>query len=58
MPEENFLISIHRNRVETVFSSIVSRMPRYLKARTEKGFCLKVLFFILAYTHDCDLSFL
>ena len=47
--EQNFYISVYRNRIETVFSSITSRMPRYIKARTEKGFCLKVLFFILAY---------
>ena len=47
--EKNRLLSRHRNFVETVFSSIVSRMPRYIKARTEKGFCLKVFFFILAY---------
>lgn len=47
--EDQFLISIQRNFIETVFSSIVSRMPRYVRARTEKGFCLKVFFFILAY---------
>lgn len=38
-----------RNKIETTFSSIVSRMPRSIKARTEKGFCLKVTLFILAY---------
>ena len=43
------LLSQKRNRVETVFSSIVSRMPRYIKARTEEGFCLKIIFFVLAY---------
>lgn len=47
--EVNFLLSCYRNSIETVFSSIVSRMPRYIRARTEKGFCLKVFFFILAY---------
>ena len=47
--EKNFLLSRYRNSIETVFSSIVSRMPRYIRARTEKGFCLKVFFFILAY---------
>jgi hypothetical protein len=35
--------------LETVFSSITSRMPRYIKAKTENGFCLKILFSILAY---------
>jgi len=47
--EVHFLLSHYRNSIETVFSSIVSRMPRYIRARTEKGFCLKVFFFILAY---------
>lgn len=44
-----FTLNSVRNRIETVFSSIVSRMPRYIRARTEKGFYLKVLFFIVAY---------
>ena len=48
-PETNFCLSVYRNRIETVFSSIISRMPRYIKARTEKGFYLKIQFFILAY---------
>jgi hypothetical protein len=48
-PEKNGLIKKFRNRIETVFSSIVSRMPRQIKARCEKGFCLKVIFLILAY---------
>lgn len=48
-PEDNFCLQMQRNYIETVFSSIISRMPRYIRARTEKGFCLKILFFILAY---------
>ena len=47
--ENEKLLRKHRNYIESVFSSIVSRMPRYIRARTEKGFCLKVFFFILAY---------
>lgn len=47
--EKNELIKKFRNQIETVFSSIVSRMPRQIKARCEKGFCLKVIFLILAY---------
>lgn len=43
------LLSSQRNYIETVFSCIVRRMPRYIAARTEKGFCLKVMLFILAY---------
>ena len=47
--DDNQLLKQKRNTIETVFSSIVSRMPRNIRARTEKGFCLKVIFFILAY---------
>jgi IS5 family transposase len=46
---QEYIHSQKRNIVETVFSSIVSKMPRQIKARTEKGFYLKVIFFILAY---------
>ncbi len=46
--EENKMLR-ERNFIETVFSSIISRMPRHIHARTEKGFCLKIQFFILAY---------
>ena len=45
----NYILKCKRNLIETVFSSIVSRMPRYIRARTEKGFCLKVFLFVLAY---------
>ena len=41
---EEHLISIHRNSIETVFSSIVSRMPRTIRARTEKGVLFEGLF--------------
>ena len=47
--DDNQLLKQKRNTIETVFSSILSRMPRNIRARTEKGFCLKVIFFILAY---------
>ena len=46
---DEVLLITYRNLIETVFSSIISRMPRSIKARTEKGFCLKVIFFILVY---------
>jgi hypothetical protein len=46
---ENYIHYCKRNYIETVFSSIVSRMPRYIRASTEKGFYLKVFFIILAY---------
>ena len=28
---------------------LLYRMPRQIKAKTEQGFCLKVLFLVLAY---------
>jgi len=40
----------NRNRIETCFSSIVNLMPRSIRAKTIKGFCLKVFFFVLGYT--------
>lgn len=48
-PLEEGLLSFNRNYIETIFSSIISRMPRYIRARTERGFYLKLHFFILAY---------
>ena len=45
---EEFLLNKKRNRIETSFSSIVSRMLRTIRARTEAGFCLKVMLFIIA----------
>lgn len=47
-PLQEWLLSKKRNRIETSFSSIVSRMPRTIRARTEAGFCLKIMLFILA----------
>jgi len=49
-PYEELKLSLTRNRIETVFSTIISMMPRWIRARTERGFCLKIMFFILAYT--------
>jgi len=48
-PEDELLLSKRRNYIETVFSSIVSKMPRWIRARTERGFCLKIFLFILSY---------
>ncbi len=44
-----FHLNSMRNQIETVFSSIIGRMPRSIRAITEKGFYLEVLFFIIAY---------
>lgn len=46
---QEYIHSKKRGFVETVFSVIVSKMPRQIKARTENGFVLKVILFILAY---------
>jgi Transposase DDE domain len=46
---QDFILSKKRNLVETVFSGIISKMPRYIRAKTEAGFYLKALLFILAY---------
>jgi len=44
-----YLHASKRNKIETVFSMIVSKMPRSIKARTEKGFLLKTVLFILSF---------
>ncbi len=48
--DEEFSLSLHRNKIESAFSSINNFMPGYIRASTEKGFFLKIFFFILAYT--------
>lgn len=53
---QNYMISQKRNYIETVFSSIISRMPRSIKARSEKSFYLKILFFIIAYLFCIKIS--
>lgn len=44
-----YLHASKRNKIETVFSMIVGKMPRSIKARTEKGFLIKTVLFILAF---------
>ena len=46
---QEYLHASKRNKIETVFSVMVSKMPRSIKARTEKGFLLKTVLFILAF---------
>jgi hypothetical protein len=51
----SFLISQYRKRIETVFSQIMNFMPRTIHAVTPKGFCLKMMLFILAFcTNLCS----
>jgi len=49
-PSNDFLLSLNRNKIETVFSVIVNLMPRCIRAVTPRGFCLKIFFFIFGYT--------
>jgi hypothetical protein len=48
-PSQEFFLCQKRGLIESVFSSIISKMPRYIRAKTETGFCLKVLLFIIAH---------
>ena len=43
-------ISSRRQIVETAFSCITSFLPRYIKARTEQGFKIRVMATVLAYS--------
>lgn len=39
----------NRNKIEIAFSNILGYFPKYIRAKTERGFLLKITFFILAY---------
>ena len=58
LQSEVFVLDSIRGRIETVFSSIISRMPRYIQARTEGGFLLKILFFIIAYMFNLSFAYI
>jgi hypothetical protein len=45
-----YLQKVRRKRIETVFSQIISLMPRSIHAVTAKGFLLKVYLFIVAFS--------
>lgn len=51
-PCTQYLISIHRKRIETVFSDIAKYMPKKIHAVTKNGFLIKLIMFIWAYTFD------
>jgi hypothetical protein len=51
-PCTEYLISIGRKRVETAFSNIAKYMPKRIHAVTDKGFLIKLIMFIWAYTFD------
>jgi hypothetical protein len=48
-------ISSRRQIVETVFSCITGMLPRYIRARTQRGFLLRVMSAVLAYSVSCFL---
>lgn len=47
-----YLISMGRKQVETAFSDIAGYMPKKIHAVTDKGFLIKIIAFIWAYTFD------
>ena len=51
-PCTEYLISIHRKRIETAFSDIAKYMPKKIHAVTQTGFLIKLIMFIWAYTFD------
>jgi hypothetical protein len=51
-PCTEYLISIHRKRIETAFSDIAKYLPKKIHAVTEIGFLIKIIMFIWAYTFD------
>jgi hypothetical protein len=51
-PSLEFLISIHRKRIETAFSDIAKYLPEKIHAVTQSGFLIKLIMFIWAYTFD------
>jgi hypothetical protein len=51
-PCTEYLISIGRKRIETAFSDIAKYMPKNIHAVTEKGFLIKLIAFIWAYTFE------
>ena len=50
---EEFLSAPIRKRVETAFSRLTNWLPRHLHAVTKRGFILKLVCFLLAFSIDC-----
>ena len=51
-PALKFIKKIMRKRIETSFSEILNYFPRKIHAVTPKGFILKIVLFICAYTFN------
>ena len=45
---EQLKLRLHRNRIETTFSTVTSLMPRCIRAKSKQDFFLKIYFFIIA----------
>ncbi|WP_246343929.1 IS982 family transposase [Adhaeribacter radiodurans] len=50
LPHQVFLKNYYRKLIETTFSGITSFFPKKIHAVTPKGFILKIILFIFAYT--------
>jgi hypothetical protein len=52
-PWIEYIISNYRKRVETSFSDMKKCFPMSIHAVTDKGFLIKLITFIFAYTLNC-----
>ncbi len=52
LPYETFLKNHYRKKIENVFSGITALFPKKIHAVTAKGFLLKIILFIFAYTFN------
>ena len=55
-PYMQYLKKVLRQKIEQTFSLITRLFPKYIHAVTQKGFCLKILLFLLAYSLDQTLK--
>jgi hypothetical protein len=51
-PYEAYLKNHYRKKIENVFSGITALFPKKIHAVTPKGFLLKIMLFLFAYTFD------
>jgi hypothetical protein len=55
-PYMQFLKKAMRQKIEQTFSSITRLFPKHIHAVTQKGFLLKILLFLLAYSLEHTLK--
>jgi len=51
-----YLKKAMRQKIEQAFSQITRLFPKHIHAVTQKGFCLKILLFLLAYSLEQTLK--